>query len=86
MNHGSNSWMMDSKRITANSRDANPTIHANANTTKTISDLDPAALRIDDDDDADAAVDGDFAAVAVDIFEAFETASRFFLSPSRILP
>lgn len=33
---GSNSWMMLSKRITANNLELNPPIHANANTKNTI--------------------------------------------------
>ena len=34
--HGSNSWMMLSKRMTAKSRDEKPANHANANTVNTI--------------------------------------------------
>ena len=44
---GSNSWMMDSNRMTAKSRDANPRIQARPRTMKTINDLDPAGLNSD---------------------------------------
>lgn len=41
MNHGSNSWMMLSKRMTANNLDENPANHANASTVNTIKLLAP---------------------------------------------
>ena len=40
-NHGSNSWMMLSKRMTANNLDENPANHANASTVNTIKLLAP---------------------------------------------
>lgn len=41
---GSNSWIMDSNRMTANNLDENPRIQHIANTTKTNSDFEPAAF------------------------------------------
>ena len=41
--------MMDSNRITANNLDANPTMHAIANTINTINDFEPAGFIILDD-------------------------------------
>ena len=43
--HGSNSWMIDSNLMTANSLDANPTTHARDSTTNTIKDLEPALAK-----------------------------------------
>lgn len=42
--HGSNSWIILSKRITANRREANPEIHANSNTANVIKLLQPAVF------------------------------------------
>ena len=44
--HGSNSWMIDSKRMTAKSLDENPRMQHKAKTTKTKSDLEPAGFII----------------------------------------
>lgn len=44
--HGSNSWIMLSKRITANKRDANPEIQANTSTANVIKLLQPIACRL----------------------------------------
>ena len=43
---GSNSWMIDSNRMTANNREANPKMQHNANTTNTSNDFEPAGFII----------------------------------------
>jgi hypothetical protein len=58
---------MDSNRMTAKSLDENPSTHDNANTTNTMSDFEPAELKMVE---LFAPEDEDGEEIAADIFDA----------------